>query len=723
MRKILSLFLMLLMFLSITPQIAFAKSIELDLYFAQNPNNTVQKWLCTTYTDTTFEAFYTNFGINWTVSWDVAFALPKLTLGTKTSFENESCTLHIDQDSIVELLGDNTINNLYINSNVKFKGEGSLTVNNLYVNSKFILDGPTINAKDMVFNNDSYITPVSGKITVDGDEAYSSNTDTVYLAKKGNNCYSLFADEDFHFEYISGINTEWKVSDDTYQENHYVTLNLIGDLNKNIIFEQDENNEYISVLRINGSETDLGGFDASGNILTVQSSIGNKVTVNGNIKADKLYMSECQNLDFTVVDGKIEITSDAMIGSYDKQMNLNLKNGGIDFSDGTIYFINSEVNISKNDLGTATDSGIFAHSVILDNAILNIEDVNTGIKLLDVIPFDADGAKVALYNGSSVTINAKDIGVLGTSAFGGGYYNNILVDDEESIFTIKGKNKAVENVAINPVPNSKYVRTEDEKPVLFKINSDENLTSDYYLNDGVTVATSLELAYANIKISKTEHGEIAVSNQGATTGIVTIITKPDSGYYLSKLVVKDSNGVVITTGNTINMDKVENMPVTVSAVFEKTVETASAPVAAPAEKTIPTIFVGENKGEIKVLTLSNTYMNEDNTFSAVAPIIIEENRTFLGIRDIAEVLRIPQEAVKWDDKTKTASITKSGAIIEVTQGSKMIKMTYMGYIYTILNDVSAINRNDRIYLPFRVIFELFGYSVNWDNETRTITCK
>jgi len=121
--------------------------------------------------------------------------------------------------------------------------------------------------------------------------------------------------------------------------------------------------------------------------------------------------------------------------------------------------------------------------------------------------------------------------------------------------------------------------------------------------------------------------------------------------------------------------------------------------------------------------LSDVYQSEDSSFSAVAPIIIEQNRTFLGIRDMATVLGVAAEAIKWNDATKTATISKSGATIEVTQGSNIIKLTYKGYIYTIQNDVSAINKNDRIYLPFRVIFEFFGYEVNWDNETRTITCK
>jgi len=169
-----------------------------------------------------------------------------------------------------------------------------------------------------------------------------------------------------------------------------------------------------------------------------------------------------------------------------------------------------------------------------------------------------------------------------------------------------------------------------------------------------------------------------------------------------------------------DLDAYPNNYITISASY---VLEDNTPRIAPAEKAVPKIYVGEDRPEITVLTLSDTYITENKTFSASAPIIIEDNRTFLGIRDMAYALGIDPMAIKWDEATKTASITKSGATIEVTQGSNIIKHTYGGYIYSVNSDVSAINKNDRIYLPFRVIFQLFGYTVNWDNDTRIITCK
>jgi len=223
-----------------------------------------------------------------------------------------------------------------------------------------------------------------------------------------------------------------------------------------------------------------------------------------------------------------------------------------------------------------------------------------------------------------------------------------------------------------------------------------------------------------------ENGRLEVNtNKAKTTEKVNVKAIGNSGYEVDKVIITNrycaSETILVCNENNFTFD-MPRTSVDITATFKKKTD-SSAPISAPAEKTIPTVFVGEDKSEIKVIIKDNTYITESKTFSATAPIIIENDRTFLGIRDMAYALGIAPEAVKWDSKTKTASITKSGATISVTQDSKDITITYGGYVYTKTNDVSAINRNDRIYLPFRVIFEIFGYEVNWDNATRTITCK
>jgi len=152
-------------------------------------------------------------------------------------------------------------------------------------------------------------------------------------------------------------------------------------------------------------------------------------------------------------------------------------------------------------------------------------------------------------------------------------------------------------------------------------------------------------------------------------------------------------------------------------------EEDTTPRIASEEKAVPSVYIGEERPEIVVKTLENIYEYNGNSYCANAPIFIENGRTYLGIRDIACSLGIDPLAVKWDDKTKTATISKSGSTLELTEGQTKLKMTYKGYIYYVNTDAPVQIKNDRVYLPFRVIFRQFGYTVNWDSKTRTITCK
>jgi len=218
-----------------------------------------------------------------------------------------------------------------------------------------------------------------------------------------------------------------------------------------------------------------------------------------------------------------------------------------------------------------------------------------------------------------------------------------------------------------------------------------------------------------------ENSEVIAHSAGKYAASATNFYVIDSiAYQGTDLCELDNNKVVSDyyTYFTVTVTKDVPAPIIVE-------ETKAIPVPEPVleRNGIPVVYIGEDKDEIKVEVDIDTYINGESIFSANAPIFIENGRTYLGVRDMAYALNIDPMAIKWNDETKTATISKSGATIEVTEGSDIIKMTYKGYIYEIPTDASAKIKDGRIYLPFRAIFELFGYEVNWDNETRTITCK
>ena len=81
---------------------------------------------------------------------------------------------------------------------------------------------------------------------------------------------------------------------------------------------------------------------------------------------------------------------------------------------------------------------------------------------------------------------------------------------------------------------------------------------------------------------------------------------------------------------------------------------------------------------------------------------------------------IGDENIVWDAATQTAKLIKDGITVEVTVGASVIKVTKNGVTTETAIDAPAQNKNNRVYLPFRAVFEAFGYSVEYANGT--ITC-
>jgi len=372
------------------------------------------------------------------------------------------------------------------------------------------------------------------------------------------------------------------------------------------------------------------------------------------------------------------------------------------------------INDGNSDIKLVTEnqtSGSRSHGMKVDNNI-NISGGSFDIAL------SSDFASVGVAAGKSVNISNstfKNIDVL-NSTYSFGIANNdeditignssiTIHDKSEGIFAAKG------SVLIGTNSDIKiYDEGVEFAPSGCAIHSEDNVV----IKNSKVLASSKNaygiFAKDDIII---DSGEVIMSSTSkyaaSATNFKVLNTKANKA---------DGSSLEIAT-NADLLDYSEEKYIRVGAALVDN----SSPVVAPTTKTIPTVFIGEDKPIIKVLVDNSIYSSGDTSYSSKIPVIIENGRTYLGLRDMAKVLGVAPEAIKWNDKTKTASISKSGATIEVTQGSSEIKLTYGGYIYTKKSSTSAINRNDRIYLPFRVLFQIFGYTVDWDGTTRTITCK
>ena len=118
---------------------------------------------------------------------------------------------------------------------------------------------------------------------------------------------------------------------------------------------------------------------------------------------------------------------------------------------------------------------------------------------------------------------------------------------------------------------------------------------------------------------------------------------------------------------------------------------------------------------------SSSYIVDGKPVASTSTPFIENGRTYLGIRDMAYSMGITgEENVKWDNATQTATITKDGITVEVTVGASAIKVTKNNVTTEVAIDAPAQNKDGRVYLPFRAVFEAFGYAVEYANGV--ITC-
>lgn len=108
----------------------------------------------------------------------------------------------------------------------------------------------------------------------------------------------------------------------------------------------------------------------------------------------------------------------------------------------------------------------------------------------------------------------------------------------------------------------------------------------------------------------------------------------------------------------------------------------------------------------------------------VAPQIIDGS-VMVPIRGVLENLGA---LVKWDDETQTVSARKSSKTVSLEIGSNDVTLDKgetnddgSAKTETIQTDVAAQLVSDRTLVPLRVISEAMGYSVDWNDETYTVS--
>ena len=123
--------------------------------------------------------------------------------------------------------------------------------------------------------------------------------------------------------------------------------------------------------------------------------------------------------------------------------------------------------------------------------------------------------------------------------------------------------------------------------------------------------------------------------------------------------------------------------------------------------------IPDNNGgynEIKVKYNGNEISFKNRPF-------VKQDRTFIALRELANMLGIPDENISYDENTEKINISFGSVNIEMQIGSQNVKVNDK----ELSLDVPAFTINDRTYIPVRFISEMFGKNVDYNDINNILT--
>lgn len=190
----------------------------------------------------------------------------------------------------------------------------------------------------------------------------------------------------------------------------------------------------------------------------------------------------------------------------------------------------------------------------------------------------------------------------------------------------------------------------------------------------------------------------------------------DGGIGEQKLTV-DSRGATLSAGE-YTFANVPGEKVVITVPNPKDDEVKNGPND-PEQQTVPSVEEKgkDNKVVFKIGDKTYTQFGTLKTMD-VAP-FIEANRTYIPIRYIAEAAGIQENEINWDQATGQIKLTKENRVINVTVGSKIMKVNNEN----MKMDVAPKIVDGRTFLPLRAVAKALGTDVIWNEADKTITVK
>lgn len=96
---------------------------------------------------------------------------------------------------------------------------------------------------------------------------------------------------------------------------------------------------------------------------------------------------------------------------------------------------------------------------------------------------------------------------------------------------------------------------------------------------------------------------------------------------------------------------------------------------------------------------------------------IENGRTLVPLRFVSDSLGYN---VKWNGKNRTVTVSLADTRIVYTINSTAVRVTTAGQTNTIHSDVPARIKDNRTFVPIRILSELSANPISWDKDRRVV---
>lgn len=346
----------------------------------------------------------------------------------------------------------------------------------------------------------------------------------------------------------------------------------------------------------------------------------------------------------------------------------------------TTYWFKRATIACPVDVYVYDEAGNLVASVVNETVGANIlaVSVENGVKTIDMPNDQKYTIKIVATGEGNVTYNIDEYQA---TADGDNVLRTVRFDD----ITIAPEDELTGEINDATYTASKnYALSKNEETIIYA-DYDSKKTSSGSSSSGGGFSGSYNYP---VKADSVDGAKVTFSDECAMAGeTITITVTPDSGKKVKEVIVKDTDGDVITITKVGDNQYNFVMPagkVNVSVTTED------------ADYDLRIVMQIANK---------NILVNNKTKVNDVAPVIVGD-RTLVPIRVVTELLG---GTVDWNDATRTVTLKIDGKMMNMTIDKEIPEF-----------GTSAVIINNRTYVPVRYVMEALGADVEWISASQQI---